>query len=357
MSSQSIKGKGKKRKLHLTCRGHLFPLQMSASQLSHYQEGFPLGAFWLLFFVGLINFLFGIAFRSQMKLRRSLFRSKRERVDEEKGIVAEDDHRLTKGRARKAMSHLTEKKSNTKRKRDSLLKHSPVQPISTPLDAFKKEARSNHTAQQPSSVSVSNSLVSASEMLRELARQENLRIEKEEHDESTLLGEYQWDVKRGMPIPKSPSVTYKSPNIGSRSTFQDRVKRGQAGMSRDLDSPRAKDAAGFKAAFQRRSLVLSKMVQQVKRGSGVSNTAGGKKKRTSGIPPVPVSYPKKLIVPLQGPSEWIEVERNGPSMQPPSSIHRPGRSTIYEDIGSEGGRSRYLSFTTPISDQYAYHAK
>ncbi|PWN22245.1 hypothetical protein BCV69DRAFT_292755 [Microstroma glucosiphilum] len=52
-------------------------MMIGANLLSHYSEGFPLATAWLLFFVGLINFLFGISFKQPAKDYRSFTASRR----------------------------------------------------------------------------------------------------------------------------------------------------------------------------------------------------------------------------------------------------------------------------------------
>jgi hypothetical protein len=257
----------------------------------------------------------------------------------------------------------TKKKRSSKRVSIREKLEPTVLPIHTPYDAFAKQATPGYTKKGHGGGGVGwkdsiSTLGATSEMLRELARKENMRIESEqemrEKERSPLLQDaFQWDTKRGIPIPRSEGARSIR---GPASSTDEKIRRGQAGMSRDLSriEPRPRDSGKMKAAFQRRSLVLSRMVEQVKRGSGAS---GVLRKRASRVPPVPLNYVKKLIAPRQAPGAWVEVEKSGPSMQPPSSTYQPGRSTVFEDIGSDSGRTRYHSFQTPIANQYSYNAR
>jgi hypothetical protein len=293
-----------------------------------------------------------------MKLRRSLFRSKREMWAKK---VSEDDteqggYTTAKGAIHSLVSSTLDysrKKSSSKSNISQ--EKERVQAIHTPYEAFAKQSTPGYTrkvhTQYQDRIS---SLGATSDMLRDLARKENMRIEAEQEmrekgNGPPLDDSFQWDMKRGIPIPRSDSArSVRAPDT------EERIRRGQAGMSSDLSriEPRQRDSGKFKGAFQRRSLVLSKMVEQVKRGSGASY----RKKRASRIPPIPIGYAKKLIAPREAPGAWVEVEKNGSSMQLPSSTYQPGRSIAFEDIGSDSGRTRYHSFNTPIANQYSYHA-
>lgn len=343
--------------------------QTSASLLSHYQEGFPLGASWLLFFAGLINFLVGIAFRSRLKLRRSLFRSKRQLSEKRDVEEGGGEAKLTTTKnalwtlANTSIDRAKKGSKGGKSKRggheqESLLKPQ-ISSIRTPLDAFELPTIQSHREEMMkggrAQARTNTSLSATSEMLRNRARQENWRIERQEEEEMDrgnggatsvlLVKDYQWDTSREIPFPRAETMVFAEP-----ATLTAQIKRGQAGASRDL-SVGVPKSPGFRTAFQRRSLVLSKMVQQVKRGS----TGSKKKKRLSKIPPLPNRYAKKLIT-REAPGAWMEVKKSEPNPQPPSPTYRPDRSTIYEDLCNDGTRSRYHS-CTPIADRYAYHAR
>jgi hypothetical protein len=163
-----------------------------------------------------------------------------------------------------------------------------------------------------------------------------------------LEREFQWDPLREIPFPRS-----NTPQVDP-SLLAAQVKRGQAGASRDLNCVVVPRDASLRATFQRRSLVLSRMVQQVKRRSaGIKS-----RKRMSIVPPLPNKIARRLI-PSQGPSAWVEVDKSKTAPPPhvPSPTYRPNQSTMYEDLGDSSTRSRYHSFNTPIADQFAYHAR
>jgi hypothetical protein len=331
----------------------LVTFQVSASLLSHYQEGFALGASWLLFFVGLFNVVIGIAFRSRLKLRRSLFRSKRqlsEKRDLEKGAdVKENLWSL----AHTSLGNKLKRKSNAKvktvqRERESLLKSPIVKPIRTPLDAFPRSMQGGGGGVQSgaSLARTTSTLSPASELLRKRARQENWLIEKQQEE-----------VEKEKGIFSSQAGLGRQNSNMSVDTTAARIKQGQAGANDDLNGAVTPREQGVRAAFQRRSLVLSKMVQQVKRGS--MSMAGKKRaKRVSKIPPLPNRYAKQLLIPKDAPSAWIEIEKSQSPPHMPSATYRPERTTIYEDLGHGGTGSHYHSFApTPIADQYSYRIR
>ena len=329
--------------------------QMSASLLSHYQEQFPLVAAWLLFFVGIINFLLGIALRSQLKLRRSLFRSKRDVL--EKGDI--EGQRSNKN-AKHALWTLSNTCFDSKREAGAAQRESesllPAKPIRRPLDAFTHPTEQGGQVEMASVAGRGTAMLSTtSEMLRKRARQENWRFEQEQEEQDKEQGaltrlddEFQWDTTRNVPVPRADSQRTLS---RAQSRTQARIERGQAGVSRDLGASTVREP-GIRAAFQRRSLVLSRMVQQVKRGS----SGGRRKKRASRVPAVPLRYPPAKLTPRPAPSAWIEVNKSAPPPGPPSAAYRPNRSTVYEDVGNDGTRTLYHSYT-PIADQFAYHAR
>lgn len=335
--------------------GHLTMAQASASLLSHYQEQFPLVAAWLLFFIGIINFLLGVALRSQLKLRRSLFRSKREVL--EKGDI---EGQRSKNPAKHALWTLSNTRFDSKRgaraaqrESESLL---PAKPIRRPLDAFTHPTEQGCQVEMASVAGRGTAILSTtSEMLRKRARQENWRFEQEQEEQDKEKGaltrledEFQWDASRDVPVPRADSKRTLS---RAQSGMQARVERGQAGVSRDMGASTVREP-GVRAAFQRRSLVLSRMVQQVKRGS----VGGKRKKRASRVPALPLRYPPSKLTPRPAPSAWIEVNKSAPPPGPPSAAYRPNRSTVYEDVGNDGTRTLYHSYT-PIADQFAYHAR
>lgn len=53
----------------------------AVSLLAHYQDGFPLVAFWLLFWIGVINVLLGLVFGPRGKKARSLIRKRRDEAE------------------------------------------------------------------------------------------------------------------------------------------------------------------------------------------------------------------------------------------------------------------------------------
>lgn len=58
---------------------------ISTSLLAHYQEGFPLVAFWLLFWIGIVNMVLGLTFGPRGKRMRSLIRGRRDVADKARG--------------------------------------------------------------------------------------------------------------------------------------------------------------------------------------------------------------------------------------------------------------------------------
>ena len=347
--------------------------------------------------------LCGVTFRRKIKLRRSLLRSNRSQWDEmqasEKGysssspaikgglsgkvhVPACGDHpKYPAGRNVDGTLPIQRAKgssSQASHKEDVRV----VVPIRTPLDAFSRQkelnALSHHrgTLHQRSTSALSRS---DSIMLRERAREENMRVE--------LQDEYRWHPTADVPLAKNTSANAtvtrtrtRSPSITEQiDELEAQIKRGQAGVSRDLSCSTGIHAAGrggrvgeregMKAAFQRRSLVLSRVVGNVKRASVSATTTMGRKRRSkkqqqrqSKVPALPLHYARRIaattssstaaaaVAPRGKPSAWIEVDKSvGPPTVPTATYRASNtRDTVYEDLGT--GRTRYF---TPIANQFS----
>lgn len=318
----------------------IIQMMTSASLLSHYQEGFPLRVAWLLFFIGMINFLLGIAFRREIRLRRSLLRSKREQF-----------HNPAVAQPEKGETHIgsyispaitpSVTMSNRRPSSTHSIRGQPAAPIRTPLDAFSRPGPSKSYAASEDGMSIHpqrvNSTVSsrASVFMRERAREENKRVE--------LADEFRWNSKCSMPIERAEILKSPTPpaSVSDQiNELQHRIQTGQAGVTNDLKTD---ESTGVKGAFQRRSLVLSKALRQVKRASVASMKR--KAPRRSKVPAMPIRYATSS----KKPSEWVEVDKSPdlPSMPPVSYMPSRATDTMYEDLGST--RTRYH---TPIADRY-----
>ncbi|MCO5585020.1 hypothetical protein L7F22_038952 [Adiantum nelumboides] len=263
---------------------------ISSSLLSHYVQDFTLATPWLLFFVGLLNIAAGIGFGYRGKLRRSLNRNKRDlhalkqQKDLEKAIplgsalrtlakTSIDDANILKPTTKRSTKSIKSKHSRNSGENASLLHPgatTSIRPVRSAKDAFPNTSadaaygaalnavnQSSNTAIMP----IHNEPLSASddEVLRWRARQDNLRVEREQEKkengtQSSFFRDFQYDLQNDMAIPaKTPPAL---------DAFQSTSKQWQSKVAQAQDDPLQK-----KQKFKRRTLVLSKVVQQVRRGS------------------------------------------------------------------------------------------
>ena len=192
-------------------------------------------------------------------------------------------------------------------------------------------------------VSVQNEPLSASddEVLRWRARQDNLRVEREQEKkengtQSSFFRDFRYDLQNDMAIP----VTASDP-------IEPTSKQWQSQAAQVQDDPAQK-----KQKFKRRTLVLSKVVQQVRRGSLAAYQA-----TKSAQMRMPGAYRTNLKS-KEKPTPWVEV---GPSdkpkddiLHPPAPMYISGRAqTKALDVGKAYEDNRTTRYHTPITDKFA----
>ncbi|PWN37008.1 uncharacterized protein FA14DRAFT_176310 [Meira miltonrushii] len=348
---------------------------ISSSLLSHYVKGFTLATPWLLFFVGLLNTAAGIGFGYRGKLRRSLNRSKRDlhalkqQKDLEKAVPfgtairtlantsIDEAHTLMLTHQRTSKS-VKSKYSRHSGEHASLLQGGAapsIRPVRSAKDAFPNTSadaaygaalQGDRIANQPNpgNMSVQNEPLSASddEVLRWRARQDNLRVEREQETkengtQSSFFRDFRYDLQNDMAIPvRTPSVL--GPMEPTSKQWQ-----SQAAQAQD-------DAVQKKQKFKRRTLVLSRVVQQVRRGSLAAYQA-----TKSAQMRMPGAY-RTNLKPKEKPTPWVEVDSsNKPkddTLHPPAPTYIPGRPQMIS-VGKASEDNRTTRYHTPITDKFA----
>lgn len=321
----------------------------------------------MLFFVGLLNVLVGLAFGAGVKLRRSLLRSKRDMLVNAHADV-EKSFPFGKGVQKLATKGFHSAASISKRTPSPLGRigteeanrlQSNIRPVRTAMDAFHSRSTYNvsngHGMTSKHAAYIAPSCAD-DEVLRWRARQENLLAERmaEGGSASGLSRHFRWDSQNDIAIPRrTPSNDIDS--------LKARIEEAQAGMCHDLTSPRTtvprrsflnappspRSGHAKRSGFKRRTLVLSKMVQQVKRGSVSAASAAGvgrrpRMQRLDGRK----GNKAKLRHPTEGPGPWTEVGRTDDQVHvaPPPASYRPGKPrTAKVGSTSDDGLSRYHS--------------
>lgn len=341
---------------------------LASSLLSHYVVGFTLATPWLLFFIGLFNIAAGIAFGYQGKLRRSLKRSKRDlhaqkqKEDLEKAIplssairtlvkTSIDDPHVLLPTTRRSTKSVRSKYSRKSDENASLLQDGApsIRPVRSAQDAFLSNNYENAHQQtcHKRSNTVQNEPLSASddEVLRWRARQDNLRVEREQEKkengtQSSFFRDFRYDLQNDMAIPvKTPSAL-----------------DGIEPTSKQWHSQAAKEEeiapAQRKAKFKRRTLVLSKVVQQVRRGSLAAYQA-----TKSAQMRMPGAYRTNNLKSKEKPTPWVEVEPSNriqdDFLHPPAPTYKPGRSRKNSlDMNKSPDDDRMTRYHTPITDKF-----
>lgn len=351
-------------------------VMIASSLLSHYVKGYTLATPWLLFFVGLLNTAAGIGFGYRGKLRRSLNRTKRDlhalkqQKDLEKAVpistairtlanTSIDDAHILMPTNKRPSKSVKSNHSRRSGEHASLLQGgaaTSIRPVRSAKDTFPNTSadaaygaalQGDQITHQPNTgvIPVQNEPLSASddEVLRWRARQDNLRVEREQEKkekngtQSSFFRDFRYDLQNDMAIPvKTPSAL--EPMEPTSKQWQ-----SQAAKAQD-------DQIQRKQKFKRRTLVLSRVVQQVRRGSLAAYQA-----TKSAQMRMPGAY-RTNLKPKEKPTPWVEV---GPSnkpkddtLHPPAPTYIPGRPQMI-NVGKVSEDNRTTRYHTPITDKFA----
>lgn len=289
----------------------------------------------MLFFNGIVNVTIGVAFGPHVKLRRSLLRHKRDEllllstVDIEKATTFRPLRQFRKQKVKTRVDGAGRDR-NENYNESHHKKNKPVSKIRKPLDAFQSSNdygdgeldKQQRPHRRVNVCSCSNSV--CGEILRHRARRENMRIEENEGEASktysstNLAQDFLWNSYYGSAVPRQATDVRDS-----RHNYCGEAER----FLNDNEYPLSKEETmtqnqATDRACKHRSLVLSKMVRQVKRGSRgaamVASRVVSKKRRQN------IELLQSMPL-LKQPSEWEEVDRSKPSPHPPSPSYIPGR--------------------------------
>jgi hypothetical protein len=333
----------------------MLQIYLATSLLSHYLNGYSLFSAWLLCCVGALNVSIGLIFGRDGKLRRSFKRTRRDEYAEKRakqkgkgGSIVSCMAKLSKtgiadiGKRMKRQSGQMLKKDHKKNEEETLLprynSNTQARAIPTAFDAFKgrstygvgvpRSTRSGraHERQISSSTVLGAPTCNHDEVLRWRARQENNRVEK--------LTE---GIEYASSCARTTSLRTEMRKLSVELDLNiEQLKQEQESTVKLARSPRRKP-------FKRRTLVLSKMVANVKRRSVNAATAARShvhairsttRRPTVPLPPMPGAYRREDGSVRRGlPSNdrttvWSEVESNdGPSINrqfifPPPRTHK-----------------------------------